>query len=182
MLTLMTFDRSLRPHEQSPTRLVNPDDILSLPGRDMNGEDRPCTSSTSRLTSTTRSDYAIDGVPKRKGSSTEIEVKSEEDILKMRRAGRAAREVLDIAGRLVAPGIATDAIDAAVHEATIERKAYPSPLNYRNFPKSCCTSVNEVRRRDATCFIGTQLDFCSIVVFRSFVTEFQTRDRSRRGT
>ena len=90
-------------------------------------------------------DYAIDGVPKRKGSLTEIEVKSDEDIVKMRKAGRAAREVLDIAGRLVAPGVTTDAIDAAVHEAAIERGAYPSPLNYRKFPKSCCTSVNEVR-------------------------------------
>lgn len=38
----------------------------------------------------------------------------------------------------------TDAIDAAVHAATVERGAYPSPLNYRGFPKSCCTSVNEV--------------------------------------
>ena len=90
-------------------------------------------------------DYAIDGVPKRKGSLTEIEVKSDEDIVKMRKAGRAAREVLDIAGLLVAPGVTTDAIDAAVHEAAIERGAYPSPLNYRKFPKSCCTSVNEVR-------------------------------------
>jgi methionyl aminopeptidase len=35
-------------------------------------------------------------------------------------------------------------IDRVVHEATIERNAYPSPLNYNNFPKSCCTSVNEV--------------------------------------
>lgn len=94
-------------------------------------------------------------MPKRKGSSAEIEVKTEEDIVKMRRAGRAAREVLDIAGRLAAPGVTTDAIDAAVHAASIERGAYPSPLNYRNFPKSCCTSVNEVRTRDAAkCYPG----------------------------
>ena len=37
-----------------------------------------------------------------------------------------------------------DEIDRLVHEASIERGAYPSPLNYHNFPKSCCTSVNEV--------------------------------------
>ena len=38
----------------------------------------------------------------------------------------------------------SDEIDKIVHEATIERGAYPSPLNYHKFPKSCCTSVNEV--------------------------------------
>ena len=64
--------------------------------------------------------------------------------MKMRAAGKAAREVLDIAGALCKPGVTTDEIDAAVHNACLERKAYPSPLNYRNFPKSCCTSVNEV--------------------------------------
>lgn len=42
------------------------------------------------------------------------------------------------------PGVTTDALDEIVHNATIERGAYPSPLNYRNFPKSVCTSVNEV--------------------------------------
>ncbi len=62
----------------------------------------------------------------------------------MRRAGAAAAEVLMIAGRHVAPGITTDAIDAIVHAEVLERGAYPSPLGYRNFPKSVCTSVNEV--------------------------------------
>jgi len=42
------------------------------------------------------------------------------------------------------PGMTTDEIDRIVHEASISRGAYPSPLNYHNFPKSCCTSVNEV--------------------------------------
>ncbi|CAE6424589.1 unnamed protein product [Rhizoctonia solani] len=55
-----------------------------------------------------------------------------------------AREVLDIAAAAVRPGITTDEIDAIVHEETIKRGAYPSPLNYREFPKSVCTSVNEV--------------------------------------
>ena len=62
----------------------------------------------------------------------------------MRAAGRVAREVLDAAGRLAVPGVTTDAIDALVTEETIKRGAYPSPLNYHGFPKSCCTSVNEV--------------------------------------
>lgn len=49
------------------------------------------------------------------------------------------REVLDIAAKAVRVGITTDEIDRIVHEATIERGAYPSPLNYNYFPKSCCT-------------------------------------------
>jgi methionyl aminopeptidase len=54
------------------------------------------------------------------------------------------REVLDLAASHVKPGVTTDEIDEIVHKATIERDAYPSPLNYRQFPKSVCTSVNEV--------------------------------------
>jgi len=55
-----------------------------------------------------------------------------------------AREVLDIAAAHVKPGTTTDEIDSIVHQAIIERGGYPSPLNYRDFPKSVCTSVNEV--------------------------------------
>merc|ERR1719223_1554878 len=73
-----------------------------------------------------------------------IEVKTPEEIKKMRAAGRVAREVLDIAGRAVRPGITTDEIDNLVHAESVKRGAYPSPLNYHGFPKSCCTSVNEV--------------------------------------
>ena len=51
---------------------------------------------------------------------------------------------MDIAGNAVRAGITCDEIDRIVHEATIERGAYPSPLNYYKFPKSVCTSVNEV--------------------------------------
>lgn len=76
-----------------------------------------------------------------------IEVKTSDEIEKMRAAGRVAREVLDIAGRAVKVGITTDEIDNIVHEETLKRGAYPSPLNYHGFPKSCCTSVNEVRYR-----------------------------------
>jgi methionyl aminopeptidase len=62
----------------------------------------------------------------------------------MRVAGRAAAEILQLAGQAVAVGVMTDEIDAIVHDACIERGGYPSPLNYRGFPKSVCTSVNEV--------------------------------------
>lgn len=55
-----------------------------------------------------------------------------------------AREVLDIAALAIRPGITTDEIDEIVHKATIERNAYPSPLNYRDFPKSVCTYVSHL--------------------------------------
>jgi len=54
------------------------------------------------------------------------------------------RAVLDAGGRAVGVGVTCDEIDRVVHEATIAHDAYPSPLNYYNFPKSVCTSVNEV--------------------------------------
>ncbi|KAH9951332.1 methionine aminopeptidase [Amylocystis lapponica] len=94
----------------------------------------------------TRPDYAEDGQPtsesRRAGQPPQILNAEEQE--KMRTACRLAREVLDIAASHITPGITTDAIDAIVHQATIERNAYPSPLNYRRFPKSVCTSVNEV--------------------------------------
>ncbi|RCI14975.1 hypothetical protein L249_7075 [Ophiocordyceps polyrhachis-furcata BCC 54312] len=62
----------------------------------------------------------------------------------MRKSCRLAREVLDIAAAAAQPGVTTDAVDEVVHRACIERNSYPSPLNYNHFPKSCCTSVNEV--------------------------------------
>jgi methionyl aminopeptidase len=91
-------------------------------------------------------DYAVDGQPKNRPALFPwvIETKKPEEIEKMRAAGRCAREVLDLAGREIRPGITTDEIDRIVHEASVSRGAYPSPLNYHNFPKSCCTSVNEV--------------------------------------
>jgi methionyl aminopeptidase len=55
-----------------------------------------------------------------------------------------AAEILRLAGELVRPGVTTDEIDARTHELYIERGAYPSPLNYHGYPKSLCTSVNEV--------------------------------------
>ena len=62
----------------------------------------------------------------------------------MRRAGRAAAEVLQTVGAAVRPGVTTDELDALCHEECIRRGGYPSPLNYDGFPKSLCTSVNEV--------------------------------------
>lgn len=63
---------------------------------------------------------------------------------KMRAACKLAAQVLQHAGTLVKPGITTDEIDVAVHDMIVAAGAYPSPLNYGKFPKSVCTSVNEV--------------------------------------
>jgi len=62
----------------------------------------------------------------------------------LRHASQMGREVLDLAGKALRVGVTTDEIDRVVHEACIERDCYPSPLNYYRFPKSVCTSVNEV--------------------------------------
>src|SRR6185436_3240032 len=62
---------------------------------------------------------------------------------RMRRACEAAASVLEHVGRLVAPGVTTDEIDAAAHAEYLRLGGYPSTLNYRGFPKSLCTSVNE---------------------------------------
>jgi methionyl aminopeptidase len=74
----------------------------------------------------------------------EPRVKSPEVIEAMRTAGSVAAEILRLAGEAVRPGLTTDELDAYVHELYLERNAYPSPLNYHGYPKSVCTSVNEV--------------------------------------
>ena len=71
-------------------------------------------------------------------------VQSEETIEKMRHAGRIAAQALAEAGKAVAPGVTSDEIDRIGHEFLMDHKAYPSTLGYRGFPKSLCTSVNEV--------------------------------------
>jgi len=85
--------------------------------------------------------YAVSGDP---GPTISSPVRTEEEIARMRTTGTAAAEILMKAGEMVAPGVSTDAIDALVHEEILKRGGYPSPLNYRGFPKSVCTSVNEV--------------------------------------
>ena len=89
-----------------------------------------------------RPDYAVHGRPSRKRVSGAP--KTPEQIERMRRAGRAAAEVLGIVGAAVRPGVTTDELDAIAHEECLRRGGYPSPLNYQGFPKSLCTSVNEV--------------------------------------
>lgn len=71
------------------------------------------------------------------------ELKEPDDPTGLRHACRMGREVLDVASAALRAGVTTDEIDRVVHDACLERNVYPSPLNYYNFPKSVCTSVNE---------------------------------------
>jgi len=162
------YSGSVRPGKQSPQRVVTNSNIV-LP------------------------DYALDSRPKKTSSSLPwiIEVKTPSEIELMRAAGRCAREVLDIAGQAIQPGITTDEIDALVHEETLKRGAYPSPLNYHGFPKSCCTSVNEIIchgipddrklcegdivNLDITCYLNGYHGDCS----EMFVVGGDTDDKSK---
>ncbi len=87
-------------------------------------------------------DYFSTGKPQ--GSRDQGLIKNADQIQRMRRACRAAREVLEITKRAVAPGVTTDQLDAIAHQAYQDLGGYPSCLNYHGFPKSICTSVNEV--------------------------------------
>ncbi|MCD0485047.1 type I methionyl aminopeptidase [Streptacidiphilus sp. ASG 303] len=72
------------------------------------------------------------------------EVQTAETIEKMRVAGALAARAMDEAARHIAPGVTTDELDRVAHEYLCDHGAYPSDLGYRGFPKSICTSVNEV--------------------------------------
>jgi methionyl aminopeptidase len=75
--------------------------------------------------------------------STRI-VQTPEIVDRMRVAGRLAAQAVVLAGEHCKPGVTTDEIDRVVHEFLCDHGAYPSTLGYRGFPKSCCTSLNEV--------------------------------------
>ncbi|MED5277434.1 MAG: type I methionyl aminopeptidase [Actinomycetota bacterium] len=85
--------------------------------------------------------YALTGDP---GNSISSLVRDGDEIKRMEKAGEIAAKVLFEAGSNISPGITTDKIDEIVHEMILSFDAYPSPLNYRGFPKSVCTSINEV--------------------------------------
>jgi methionyl aminopeptidase len=65
-------------------------------------------------------------------------------VARIRVAARLAAQALEEVGRHVRPGVTTDELDAVGHQFLVDRGAYPSTLGYRGFPKSLCTSVNEV--------------------------------------
>ena len=74
-----------------------------------------------------------------------IHLKTGDDLSRMRTAGRLTREVLDMIGPHVQPGVTTLELDDLCHDFIVNTlDAVPAPLNYRGFPKSICTSVNHV--------------------------------------
>ncbi|MEV6931122.1 type I methionyl aminopeptidase [Dactylosporangium sp. NPDC051485] len=72
------------------------------------------------------------------------DVQPPEIIERMRVAGKLAAQATALAGEHARPGITTDEVDRVVHEFLCDHGAYPSTLGYKSFPKSCCTSLNEV--------------------------------------
>jgi methionyl aminopeptidase len=74
----------------------------------------------------------------------EPNVKDAETIERMRVAGRIAAQALAEVGRHIVPGVTTDDLDQVGHDFLVGHGAYPSTLGYRNYPKSLCTSLNEV--------------------------------------
>ncbi|MET0967291.1 MAG: type I methionyl aminopeptidase [Nakamurella sp.] len=106
---------ALRPGRQTPIRSVP----AAIPRPEYVGKDRPA-------------------------KSTDPWVQPPEIIEKMRLASRIAARAMLEGSKVIAPGATTDDIDRVVHEYICDHHAYPSTLGYKKFPKSCCTSLNEV--------------------------------------
>ncbi|MBO0775329.1 MAG: type I methionyl aminopeptidase [Actinobacteria bacterium] len=83
-------------------------------------------------------------VGRKRPKTGERDVKDPATIARMRAAGRIAAQALAEVGRHVEPGVTTDELDRIGHEFLCDHGAYPSTLGYRGFPKSLCTSLNEV--------------------------------------
>ncbi len=75
---------------------------------------------------------------------TASDIKTPETIEKIRKAGQIAAQALQAVGEAIRPGVTTDELDRIGHDFIISRDAYPSCLGYMGFPKSLCTSINEV--------------------------------------
>lgn len=188
---------------------------LSLPvwatSYDFTGPLRPALMSPKREITNPkvrRPDYAnhpggvSDSEQRDRASNSSIRVYGPDELegeCNLRYACEMGREVLDAGGRALRVGVTTDEIDRVVHEACMERDCYPSPLNYYNFPKSVCTSVNEVR--EIMCKqLGLIPEYCGASPcvhietltssdlthwaheIRSFATASQTTARSRTET
>jgi methionyl aminopeptidase len=106
---------ALKPGRQTPIRTVP----ASIPRPEYVGRDRPAP-------------------------STDPWVQSAEIVERMRLASRIAARAMAEGSKAIAPGVTTDEIDRVVHEYICDHGAYPSTLGYKHFPKSCCTSLNEV--------------------------------------
>lgn len=87
---------------------------------------------------------ASDSIQKQYLDRFGIRLKNEKDIEFLRRAGRLVSDTLSMVESAIHPGMTTDEINTLVHDYTIQHHAVPAPLNYKGFPKSVCTSVNDV--------------------------------------
>ncbi|MFB9209640.1 type I methionyl aminopeptidase [Nonomuraea spiralis] len=83
-------------------------------------------------------------VGKKRPRTGESDVKTPEIIERMRVAGRIAAQALEEVGKHAVPGVTTDELDRIGHEFLLDHGAYPSTLGYKGYPKSLCTSINEV--------------------------------------
>ena len=109
-----------------------------LEGRVLPGEISPMRTVPDHIV---RPTWADTGEPER---WDEPRIKSPETIERMRHAGAIAAEILRLTGEYMQVGMTTDEVDAYCHQLYIDRGAYPSTLNYHRYPKSLCTSANEV--------------------------------------
>ncbi len=82
--------------------------------------------------------------PQKQADRREVIIKNATQIAGIRRSCRLTRDILDALTERVRPGITTEQINTWVHEMTVANGAIPAPLNYRGYPKSVCTSINEV--------------------------------------
>jgi len=71
-------------------------------------------------------------------------MKTDEQVEGIRKSCKLTHEILDMVGQKIKVGITTDEINTWVHEYTVAHNAYPAPLGYGGFPKSVCTSINDV--------------------------------------
>ncbi|MFA5518585.1 MAG: type I methionyl aminopeptidase [Spirochaetota bacterium] len=73
-----------------------------------------------------------------------VNVKTAVEIEGLKKSGILTRDILDMVGSRIGEGVSTEEINTWVHEHTIKNGAIPAPLNYNGFPKSVCTSINDV--------------------------------------
>ncbi|CAB4639181.1 unannotated protein [freshwater metagenome] len=91
--------------------------------------------------SITRPEYVGKSAP---AKFTGSDIKTPEQVEKIRAAGRISAQAIQLVGEACKPGVTTDELDRIGHEFVISNGAYPSTLGYRGFPKSLCSSINEV--------------------------------------
>lgn len=107
----------------------------------------PLTRRRSVPDSIAKPDYAAHGKPLlelKNDRLGKIKQYNAEQLEAIRKVARLGREILDVTASHIKVGVTTDELDRVLHEECIRRDCYPSPLNYYNFPKSMCSSVNEV--------------------------------------